>query len=198
MAYRDHQVMTGPSKTQSSILDIAQEFSQTRGFNAFSYRDIADRIGIRAASIHHHFRTKADLGAAMTSRYREEFMREVERIEREFSDPLTRLREYAELFRGTLEAGRMCLCGTLAVEYETLPPPMQQEVRAFFTQNESWLQEVFAQLRAAGSLGGDRSPEDLATSYLSMLEGAMLSARTFGQSRRFKVALEEFLGRLED
>jgi len=50
------------SDTAERILDIAQDLIQRRGFNAFSYHDIAAPMGIRKASIHYHFPSKADLG----------------------------------------------------------------------------------------------------------------------------------------
>ncbi|MEM9071385.1 MAG: TetR/AcrR family transcriptional regulator [Myxococcota bacterium] len=178
------------TKTQTSILDIAQELSQTRGFNGFSYRDIADRIGIRTASIHHHFRTKSDLGTAMTERYRETFQQAVRRLD---GDPKKLLEGFAELFLNTLQAGRMCLCGTLAVEYETLPASMQTEVRAFFLDNERWLTEVFRRAKEDGRFSKDKSAEELATAFLSALEGAMMSARALGEARRFRVTVEQFL-----
>src|SRR4051794_36242328 len=60
-----------PPPTSDLILDVAQELLQTRGYNAISYQDIADRIGIRKASIHHHFPNKSDLAQALVRRYRQ-------------------------------------------------------------------------------------------------------------------------------
>ncbi|MEM7436905.1 MAG: TetR/AcrR family transcriptional regulator [Myxococcota bacterium] len=188
--------MQSYSKTQTSILDVAQALSQTRGFNGFSYRDVADRIGIRAASIHHHFRTKGDLGVAMTERYRVGFMDAVADLEANVSDPVELLQGFARLFMSTLESGRMCLCGTLAVEFETLDAAMQSEVKAFFRDNERWLARVFGRAQEEGRLSSTDSPERLATSFFSTLEGAMMSARALGESRRLLIATDEFLGRL--
>ena len=39
------------------------------GYSAFSYADLAVAVGIRKASIHHHFPTKADLAAALVAAY---------------------------------------------------------------------------------------------------------------------------------
>ena len=188
--------MTDYSKTQSSILDVAQELTQTRGFNGFSYRDVADRIGIRTASIHHHFRTKGDLGVAMTERYRQAFMDAARRLESTTPDPIELLRQYALLFRATLESGRMCLCGTLAVELETLPPSMKTEVQLFFKDNERWLEGLFTRAQAEGAFPASTPPHELAIGMLSLLEGAMMSARAFGESRRFLTTIDQFLARL--
>jgi len=191
------RVVVEYSKTQTSILDVAQELSQTRGFNGFSYRDIADRIGIRTASIHHHFRTKHDLGTAMTHRYRSDFMAAVAALETDASDPFERLRSYAMLFMATLEAGRMCLCGTLAVEYETLPQSMQTEVRAFFVDNERWIEGVLKAAQEHGQLAVSDTPRELAATFLSTLEGTMMSIRALGEARRFVVVVDQLLERLK-
>ncbi|WP_254065657.1 TetR family transcriptional regulator [Acidisoma sp. L85] len=34
-----------------------------------NFRDLAAQVGIKAASIYHHFPSKADLGAAVARRY---------------------------------------------------------------------------------------------------------------------------------
>ncbi|MCP5910237.1 TetR/AcrR family transcriptional regulator, partial [Klebsiella pneumoniae] len=48
---------------------MAQSLVVAGGYNGFSYADIAVSIGIRKASIHHHFPTKADLVASLIDRY---------------------------------------------------------------------------------------------------------------------------------
>lgn len=183
--------MTEYTKTQISILDTATELSQTRGFNAFSYKDVADRIGIRTASIHHHFQTKAVLGAAMTRRYREAFAAELALI------PKGKLRnsllKFSELFIEALEKDRLCLCGTLAAEYETLPDSMQSEIRVFFEESEGWLQSRFATESADPESKTPTRSKQLALVFMSALEGAMLSVRPFSDPERFRVVVSHFI-----
>ena len=59
--------------TRTSLLDSAEQAVRQRGYNGFSYADLAREIGIRKASIHHHFPTKADLGLALIERYNQNF-----------------------------------------------------------------------------------------------------------------------------
>ena len=123
---------------------------QTRGYNGFSYGDIADMVGIRKASLHHHFPGKAGLGREVARQYRGAFGEALAGIESETDDRIARLERYAELYARQLsEHGRMCLCGMLAAEYETLPAPVQDEVRGFFDERRAWL---------ARMLGGERRP----------------------------------------
>ena len=59
----------GDAGTATRILDVAERLAQVRGFNGFSYADIAAEVGITKAALHYHFASKADLGEALISRY---------------------------------------------------------------------------------------------------------------------------------
>ena len=60
---------THDAPASERILDIAERLAQTRGFNGFSYADIAEELAVTKASLHYHFRSKADLGQALIVRY---------------------------------------------------------------------------------------------------------------------------------
>lgn len=168
------------------ILDIAQELIQLRGYNGFSYADLSARIGIRKASIHHHFPTKDALGASLAKRYRQAFMMELDAIEKSTHDPRKKLLNYIALFESTLEAGgKICMCGMLAADWKTLPSTMKPEVASFFTDNETWLSNVLKEGRALKVFRDDIPIALQAQGFLATLEGAMLMSRTHGDSRRF-------------
>src|SRR5687768_16413337 len=105
--------------TPTRILDAAERLVQERGFNAFSYADIAAELGLTTATLHYHFASKAELGRALINRYAERFGQALSRIEAATPDAGARLRSYADLYAGVLSAKRMCLCGMLAAEYST-------------------------------------------------------------------------------
>ena len=60
-----------PNATHQKLLDVGAELCQTMGYNAFSYRHMADRLGIKTATIHYYFPSKADLGRELMANYRE-------------------------------------------------------------------------------------------------------------------------------
>src|SRR5580698_7639945 len=107
--------------TATRILDIAERLVQSRGYNGFSYADIADQVGISKASLHHHFETKATLGQALIDRYHRLFTLALAEIDTTDDDAAHKLRCYARLYAAVLEGERLCLCGMLAAEYDTLP-----------------------------------------------------------------------------
>lgn len=164
------------SHTSTQILDVAQELVQTRGFNAFSYADISEVVGIRKASIHYHFATKAQLGQALAKRYREEFASALEQIRETTSDRYKQLAELVKIYEEDLKKDRLCLCGMLSTDILTLPPEIRDEVKAFIAATETWIQESIQGGCEAGSLACDK-PEMVAKMLLAALTGTQLIAR---------------------
>jgi TetR/AcrR family transcriptional repressor of nem operon len=182
--------------TAQRILDIAEGLVQVRGFNNFSYADIATELGITKASLHYHFPGKAELGQALVTRYAERFSEALSQIDRDLPDAHAKLEAYANLYAEVLRGKRMCMCGILAAEYQTLPEPMRAEVISFFDENQRWLAGVLSEGQAEGTLKFAGTPEDAAQGILSTLEGAMLVARPYGDLRRFDAAAGQLLSGL--
>jgi TetR/AcrR family transcriptional repressor of nem operon len=184
---------TAASGGAPAILDAAEALVQRRGFNGFSYADVAAELRVTKASIHYHFAGKADLGEALVTRYGERFGAALADIDERIADEREKLDAYAELYAGVLADDRMCLCGMLAAEYETLPGGMQEAVAGFFTQNQRWLEAVLERGRARGTLAFAGPAADAAQLIVSGLEGAMLVARPFGGVERFRAAARALL-----
>ncbi|MBW7935379.1 MAG: TetR/AcrR family transcriptional regulator [Gemmatimonadaceae bacterium] len=182
--------------TADHILDVAQRLAQTRGFNGFSYADIAAEIGITKASLHYHFPTKAALGRALIVRYTDAFQAALATITQSGATATERLERYAHIYEQVLDDDRMCLCGMLAAEYATLPPPMQQEITQFFDLNESWLVSVIEAGRDDGTLQFRGTPRDTSRAVTAALEGGMLLARSYRDPARFEAAVEHLLAQL--
>ncbi|MEU1971869.1 TetR/AcrR family transcriptional regulator [Microbacterium sp. NPDC019599] len=187
---------TTTATTADRILDIAEELVQTRGVNGMSYADIAARLGIRKASLHYHFPSKADLVHALIERYARRFFAQLDRIDDGETDAAARLRGYAEVYGGVLARGRMCLCGMLASDYATLSPDAQTEVARFFDKNTEWLSRVIADGVRDGQLTGAAEPRDAAETLLAGLEGAMLVSRPYQGSQRFDAIAASLLAAL--
>lgn len=158
-----------------AILDAAERRIRTRGYNGFSFREVATDVGIKSASVHHHFPTKVDLAAAVARRYRERFEAAIEADERNGTD---RIVAWRNAFRRSLaDDGLMCLCGILAVEGDALPEPVAVEARAFLE-------------RGIAAIGEGQSDRALGARVLAQLEGAMLLARSMGQIAVFDRATD--------
>ncbi|MFC5067580.1 TetR/AcrR family transcriptional regulator [Flaviflagellibacter deserti] len=157
--------------TREDILAAARLTVQAHGYNALSFRELGKEVGIRSASIHHHFPTKGDLGAAIARRYTEEGEAWLGRIAGEETGLEARLANYVAIFRAALENGnRMCLCGIMAAEYRDLPEPVRAEVGRFIEMNVDWLRGVLAD-------AGARDAGGQALAIFAAIEGAQLVAR---------------------
>jgi TetR/AcrR family transcriptional repressor of nem operon len=186
----------GGADTAAQILDVAERLAQVRGFNGFSYADIATELGITKAALHYHFAGKADLGEALIGRYADRFGQALAALGATAPTAAGKLRGYTDLYLGVLRDHRMCLCGMLAAEYPTLPDPMRASVVSFFDKNEEWLLNVLEQGRADGSLTFTGSARDTARMIIGCLEGAMLVARPYGDTPRFRDAAASLLASL--
>lgn len=182
--------------TAERILDIAERLVQTRGFSNFSYADIASELGITKASLHYHFAGKAELGQALITRYAQRFSEALDRIDQDMPDARAKLEAYAGLYADVLRGKRMCMCGILAAEYQTLPKPMRGAVITFFDENQRWLSHVLTEGQEDQTLAFSGSKEDVAQSIISTLEGAMLVARPYGDLARFNAAKRQLLAGL--
>ncbi len=184
---------TPVSEAARAILDVAEELAQTRGYNGFSYADIAEKLGVTKASLHYHFASKAALGHALIVRYKESFGAALDAIDQGPATPPEKLRRYVQLYDAVMRNDRMCLCGMLAAEYSTLPAPMQKGLVEFFHLNQRWLSAVLEEGQKTGSLVFSGPPGERAELILGALEGAMLMARSYGNAARFHVAAQHVL-----
>ncbi|MEM9763414.1 MAG: TetR/AcrR family transcriptional regulator [Pseudomonadota bacterium] len=164
-----------PSPTTDRILDAAERRARKGGYNGFSFRDLAEDVGVKSASVHHHFPTKEALVARLAERYTERFMAALEAaIPNEGMLPALR-----RLFRASLEDdNQMCLCGMLAAESAALPPPVVAETRRFFERL----------IAAVAGPDADAIAHQHALSVVARLEGALLTARVLGDATAFDAA----------
>jgi TetR/AcrR family transcriptional repressor of nem operon len=163
------------SSSREAILAAAKRTAQAHGYNGLNFRDLADEVGIKAASIYYHFPSKADLGTAVARRYWEDTASDLESMLAEISEPVGCLRRYPEVFRKALATGnRMCLCSFMAAEYDDLPEAVKREVQAFADVNVEWLSRL---LSDAGVVSA-RESEQRARAIFAAIAGAQLIARS--------------------
>ena len=173
----------------SAILAAARRTAQAHGYGGLNFRDLADEVGIKAASIYHHFPSKADLGAAVARRYWQDAAANLESTLAETSDPACCLRRYPDLFRRSLASdNRMCLCSIMAAEYDDLPEAVKQEVQAFADVNVVWLSKV---LSAAGVVDSGES-EQRARAIFAAVAGAQLMARSRSDISLFDSLIDSY------
>ena len=178
------------------ILDAAERVVQTRGFASFSYATVAAELNVTKAALHYHYPGKAELGLALVARYAARFRDALGAIDAGGGTAHVKLNGYIDLYAGVMNERKMCLCGMLAAEFETLPPPMRAEVVRFFADNEDWLAAVLEQGRRENSLRITGDARGTAVLILSALEGAMLVARPCADPGKFRASAAALLAGL--
>lgn len=183
----------GTAPTAERILDVAERLAQTRGYNGFSYADVAAELELTTAALHYHYAGKAALGRALVDRYAGRFADALAAADAQGGDGARRLARYTELYVEVFRNGRLCLCGMLAAEYQTLPPAIQAAVVEFFDRSERWLAGVLAAGRRDRSLRFHGTARDAARDIVSDLEGVMLLARVRDDPALFQSAVARLL-----
>lgn len=163
--------------TRTAILLEAEALIRRRGYAGVSYADLADVVGIRKASIHHHFPTKADLAVALLERYDGLYDAAMAQIGDRTRDGLERIRAYAALYLGGVEKGLGCLCAAFAAELETLPDTLRADLGRFFAKHIAWIEGVLEAGRRDGTIRAAIEPAPFARMIVATLEGALMIER---------------------
>ena len=184
--------------TAERIVQAARNLIMTRGYNGFSYADIAEAVGIRKASIHHHFPAKSDLAKAVVEQTRAVIAAQTEMLAAAEPDAGDQLRAYAQYWERCIadDSAPFCVAGMLAAELPSLPAELAATVRAHFADLTDWLARLLKLGMQQGSVTLSRSPEEEADAFMSAVYGAMLSARAFGDPGRFGAVVDTLLSRV--
>ena len=153
---------------KEKILEAAENRVRGAGFAEMSFRDLANDVGIKSASVHYHFPTKPDLGEALVARYAEQFEAELAKIN--LDDLHTALDGFVALYSRALVLNEsICLCAIMGAEAIGLPENVNQRTKAFFAMNKDWLEGLFAR-------HGIANAADKAGLVVAALEGGMIVA----------------------
>ena len=185
------------SPSAQRIAEVAQSLVQELGYNGFSFEHIAKEVGMRKASVHHHFASKADLGVAVVKIYTHEFEEALQVILSNTKTAPQRLTAYADLFEATFaNQHHLCVCGMLSAESNSLDAAVKLEVNHFFQLNITWLTFVVQEGMDSGTLKKVSDAPALAQTCLSMLEGSMLVGRCLSAPLGPRHMMDVFLGLL--
>ncbi|RYG89995.1 TetR/AcrR family transcriptional regulator [Loktanella sp. IMCC34160] len=167
---------------KDKILDAAERSVRKAGFSEMSFRDLANDVGIKSASVHYHFPTKADLGEALVARYADRFKAELDKIETGTLE--SALNAYVALYSRALVLNEsICLCAIMGAEAIGLPENVNSRTKAFFDMNRAWLDALLTQ-------NNIRSAADKAGLIVSALEGGMIVASASNDRKLFDQVAE--------
>lgn len=184
-----------------NILATAEALIQTKGYNAFSYRDIAEQVNIKTASIHYYFPTKADLGKAVVKMHIDALAVTFKLlIKNEKLNSLKKLGLFIDLLVAKTygDKQKMCLGGMLASDILSLPEPIQKEVQQFFTRIAGWLKQLLTEGLTKNEFKLEKKNiQTEATFILALFEGSLLLARLFEDEGYLAAARKQIMARFK-
>lgn len=169
------------SETAGKLVALAQTLTQERGFNGFSFYTLAEKLGIKTASVHYHFPTKGDLAKAMMEDYLIRFRGQLSELEqRHDGQVVEQLRAYLFTFGGLVESNHFCLCGMLTAECESIEGQVHDLVEQFYRINRQWLAVLLQRGRDEKAFSFVLPAEDMAMVLFASTEGGLLLYRKDG------------------
>ena len=187
------------NNTAFRIRETAHDLIAARGYFGFSYADIADAVGIRKASIHHHFPSKVDLVVATLREYRAKLVEAAGGLDQNVADPMQRIEMYVQHWAECVKSNNrpICIAALLSAELPALPEEIQIEVRLHFQFLVSWVRATFNEGADRGSVRLRDGAETEAQAFVALVHGAMISARALGSSEIFLSITRSALERLQ-
>jgi TetR/AcrR family transcriptional repressor of nem operon len=186
------------SSTAEQILDVAQDLLQRNGYNGFSYKDIAERVDIRKASIHYHFPSKSDLVIRLCERYVNQFIDRLHQLDQKYDSRLQRIQELTRFFARIIkDKEKLCPVAMLSAEVEALPAGAKSHLQRFIGETELWLGQTLKDGQNNQELGFNGSSQSQSRILLATLQGAMLMARASGEKAHFQNIADDLISQLQ-
>lgn len=177
------------ANAREEILAAAKLMAQAHGYAGLNFRDLAEQVGIKAASIYYYFPSKAELATAVARRYWEEDAAYLESLLKNSAKPLDALRRYPETFRWALENdNRICFCSFMSAQFDDLPEEVKTEVQTFADVNIQWLKKTLI----AAKVVAPREAEKRARAIYSGIVGAQLVARSRADINLYDSLIESY------
>ncbi len=183
--------------TKAALLNHAETLARTKGFDAFSYADLSREIGIRKASIHYHFPSKADLAAELIARYSQRFFDQLDDLQTESASAAEQLLGYLSIYRNAqADCGQLCLCVAFGAGRDSFGPDVLVRLDRFHRQSIDWLTALFTRAKNDGTISGENTPDIDAKACLALVEGAQLIARASKDPSLFDAAVQSLTNRI--
>lgn len=169
------------SDTRDQIMDRAAHLLMSRGFNGFSYRDIASHLGVKNAAVHYHFPSKADLALALVDQYRSILRKGSAEFMAYGGSAAEQMEGFLCFTRNQCQKGR-CICpfGAFSVDYSDLPEKVRKATEDFMEESINWLTRVLDVGREQETFNFEGDAKLRALSILAVLQGARQLARIHG------------------
>ncbi len=164
--------------TRDYIIRVGTDLICSRGFNAFSFKDISREVGIANASIHYYFATKTDLGLAVVQAH----IKELEKLKENNSerDPWTKLNAFFNIYCNAQADKRVCIAGTLLTDLPSIDTPIRDELNKLVTAIFAWLISILEEGRRKKVFYFSSAPRTKALMIITNLMAGLQISRISG------------------
>ena len=179
------------TNAKEQIIKTTRNKLHTKSYNSISYKEISDELGIKKASLYHHFPSKEELGLVTLQNYRAHINNLIKKTDEYTNDPWIKLKGYLRYFSQLREnEDKICIGGVLTVEYNTLPESIQKELKGLFEDHFTWLVKILKDGKEKNIFFFDEDPYDVAIGIEAKIQGALILSRLLG-NRHIEYLVEE-------
>ena len=173
--------MNQTTNTRETIIETAHRLLLQRGINGFSYRDIAEPLGVKNAAIHYHFPSKMDLVKALIEDNYAVLRKGTAEFMAYGGPARPQLEGLFEFTRHQCECGRpVCMLGALSIDFEELSEGVRRALDRFMQDSLAWLAKVLETGRKQGEFDFRGQARSKAAAILATIQGSRQLARIHG------------------
>lgn len=183
----------GAATTRQHIVDAADQLFYEHGFEATSFADIAEVVGLSRGNFYYHFKTKDEILDAVIAQRVRNTRTMLDAWESEAATPDERIRSFIHILimNRTKIIAYGCPVGTLCGELAKLDHIAKNEAARLFTLFRDWLARQFA------ALGRGADADALAMHILMRSQGVAALAAAFGDESFIRREVDEMCAWLE-
>jgi TetR/AcrR family transcriptional regulator, transcriptional repressor for nem operon len=165
--------------TKETIIKMGDELIRKKGFNAFSYHNIAQPLGIKNAAVHYYFPTKTDLLASVIQYHIQKFFEFKKNVEN--LNELQKVEKFLEIYVDAREQSGVCFVGAMATDWGTVDDAVQPYMQQMANDIINWLTNTLQIGFDIGTLHFAEIPRTKALLIITNMMAATQLARITGQ-----------------
>ena len=168
--------------TKEEILRIGKELIKLYGYNAFSYADISKELNMKNAAVHYHYRNKEDLLDGILQSYIDDYTLMGKQLEVSGLPAVKKIEKFIEKYSFLVEVNSICIIGSVASDYNTLPESVKEKTAALITLVIGMVEKILHEGKKKGELDFPESAKTQALLMMTNLAAGVQLARISGKN----------------
>lgn len=167
--------------TREEIVRIGTQLIKSHGYNAFSYADISEQLQIKNAAVHYHFRGKEDLLAEVLDQYIDQYQLLKKQLVQLNATATVAIEKFVERYSVLVDANCICIIGSIASDYNTLPESVKEKVYHLVTMVLKMVEETLTAGKRSGEFHFAETPKTQTLLLMTNLAAGVQLARITGK-----------------